>query len=163
MSGRVRLRDVSRPDREPLVHLENADLMALPDPLDGVEKDHAWASLSEQVKSKCECGLDDTCALSLPHPQTPRRRRAARRANFLSGLEKLFSRENNWTFLQPLVLTMEHCAKCQTCADSCHIFEASGGNELYRPTFRSEWCGGCISNTSNTAVCSPPGSTAISS
>jgi Fe-S oxidoreductase len=33
---------------------------------------------------------------------------------------------------------MEHCAKCQTCADSCHIFEASGHNELYRPTFRSE-------------------------
>ena len=57
---------------------------------------------------------------------------------FLSGLDKLFSRENNWTFLQPLVLTMEHCAKCQTCADSCHIFEASGRNELYRPTFRSE-------------------------
>ena len=47
-------------------------------------------------------------------------------AKFLAGLDKLFSRENNWTFLQPLVLTMEHCAKCQTCADACHIFEASG-------------------------------------
>ena len=21
---------------------------------------------------------------------------------------------------------MEHCAKCQTCSESCHIFEASG-------------------------------------
>ena len=33
---------------------------------------------------------------------------------------------------------MEHCAKCQTCAEACHIFEASGRNELYRPTYRSE-------------------------
>ena len=33
---------------------------------------------------------------------------------------------------------MEHCAKCQTCSEACHIFEASGNNELYRPTFRSE-------------------------
>ena len=33
---------------------------------------------------------------------------------------------------------MEHCAKCQTCSEACHIFEASGRNEIYRPTYRSE-------------------------
>ena len=59
-------------------------------------------------------------------------------ARFLSGLDKLFDKENNWTFLEPLLLTMEHCTGCQTCAESCHIFEASGRNELYRPTFRTE-------------------------
>ena len=57
---------------------------------------------------------------------------------FLAGLEKLFSATDNWTFLEPLVLSIEHCAKCQTCADACHIFVESGRNELYRPTFRSE-------------------------
>jgi len=57
---------------------------------------------------------------------------------FLAGLDKLFSRENNWTFLQPLVLSTDHCTKCQTCATACHIFEESGKNELYRPTFRAE-------------------------
>ena len=33
---------------------------------------------------------------------------------------------------------MEHCAKCQTCSDACHIYEESGKNPLYRPTYRSE-------------------------
>jgi Fe-S oxidoreductase len=59
-------------------------------------------------------------------------------ARFLSGLDKLFAKENSWTFLQPLLLTMEHCTKCQTCSNACHIYEASGQNELYRPTFRAE-------------------------
>ena len=36
------------------------------------------------------------------------------------------------------MLSMEHCAKCQTCSEACHIYEASGENELYRPTYRSE-------------------------
>jgi Fe-S oxidoreductase len=33
---------------------------------------------------------------------------------------------------------MEHCTRCQTCSDACHIYEASGRNEVYRPLFRSE-------------------------
>ena len=37
-----------------------------------------------------------------------------------------------------LEMSMEHCARCQTCSDACHIYEESGNNELYRPTFRSE-------------------------
>ena len=36
------------------------------------------------------------------------------------------------------MLSIDHCAKCQTCAHACQIFEESGENELYRPTFRSE-------------------------
>jgi Fe-S oxidoreductase len=81
--------------------------------------------------------LDGTRALALPSPQTPEEEQRLV-ASFLSGLEKLFSREDNWTFLQPLVLSMEHCAHCQTCADACHIFEASREEEIYRPTYRSE-------------------------
>ena len=73
-----------------------------------------------------------------PPAEDARRGESNWSARFLSGLDKLFAKENNWTFLQPLLLTMEHCARCQTCADACHIFEASGRNELYRPTFRSE-------------------------
>ena len=82
-------------------------------------------------------------ASTIPAPSTsPNRSRVKKRtqlvARFLSGLDKLFDKENNWTFLEPLLLTMEHCTGCQTCAESCHIFEASGRNELYRPTFRTE-------------------------
>ena len=76
-------------------------------------------------------------AVNIPQPKTREEEQELVR-KFLSGLDKLFTRENNWTFLQPLVLTMEHCAKCQTCSDACHIFEASGRNELYRPIYRSE-------------------------
>ncbi len=57
---------------------------------------------------------------------------------FLAGLKKLISRRDNWTFLQQLMLSVEHCAKCQTCVDACPIYEASGYNEIYRPTYRSE-------------------------
>ncbi len=134
---RLDLSSIASVDMQPLVHLENADLMPLPAPLDHPAADRPWAALAEQAKTRYECALDDTCAVSVPKPASPGDERELVR-RFLAGLDKLFSRENNWTFLQPLVLTMEHCAKCQTCADSCHIFEASGRNELYRPTYRTE-------------------------
>jgi Fe-S oxidoreductase len=137
MKPPIRLADMSKPDREPLIHLENEELMPLPAPLDGPDKDHVWKALSADVRERYECGIDDTCALSLPHPRTPEEEKELV-AKFLSGLEKLFTPENNWTFLQPLLLTMELCAKCQSCSAACHIFEASGSNELYRPTFRTE-------------------------
>ncbi|GAB6156384.1 hypothetical protein JCM17380_51360 [Desulfosporosinus burensis] len=35
-------------------------------------------------------------------------------------------------------MSFEYCAKCDTCSAACHIYEASGKNELYRPIFRSE-------------------------
>jgi Fe-S oxidoreductase len=122
---------------QPLIHVEHDALMPLPAPLGAGSDDRPWAPLSDAAKSRYECSLDDTCAVSVPRPAGADEERVLV-AQFLAGLDKLFSRENNWTFLQPLVLTMEHCAKCQTCANSCHIFEASGRNELYRPTFRTE-------------------------
>ena len=137
MNEKLRPEDMSREEKKPLVHLDNEDLMPLPPPLDDPAKDHKWASLSAQAREKFECLLDDTCAVNVPQPKTPEEEKELLR-KFLSGLDKLFTRENNWTFLQPLVLTMEHCAKCQTCAAACHIYEASGGSELYRPTYRSE-------------------------
>ncbi len=137
MKPRLKLQEMSNPDRQPLTHVENQALIPLPAPLDDPAREHDWTALSAQAREKYECSLDDTCAVSVPQPKTSAEE-AALVGKFLAGLEKLFTRENNWTFLQPLVLTMEHCAKCQTCSEACHIFEASGGNELYRPTYRSE-------------------------
>jgi Fe-S oxidoreductase len=137
MKKGVRLSQMAREDREPLVHLDHADLMRLPAPLEDPAQDHHWAPLSAQARERYECGLDDTCAVNIPQPKTKAEEEELVK-KFLAGLDKLFTRENNWTFLQPLLLTMEHCARCQTCADACHVFEASGRNELYRPTFRSE-------------------------
>ena len=42
----VKLTDMSRKDREPLVHLENEDLMPLPTPMDDASQDHNWTPLS---------------------------------------------------------------------------------------------------------------------
>ncbi len=137
MTDKLKLTDMSKPGRKPLAHVVNKDLMPLPYPLETPEKDHAWTALTEKVMGAVECGLDDTCALNIPQPKTKEEEEELVK-KFLAGLDKLFTKENNWTFLQPLVLSMEHCAKCQTCSDACHIYEASGGNELYRPTFRSE-------------------------
>ena len=137
MSHFTRLRDLSRSNREPVIHLDNEELMPLPAPLDDPAREHAWTPLSEQCVTRYECGLDDTCAVNIPQPKTAEEEKELV-GRFLSGLDKLFDKQNNWTFLQPLLLTMEHCTGCQTCAESCHIFEASGFNELYRPTYRSE-------------------------
>jgi len=137
MTDRLGPEDMSREERQPLLHLENTDLMPLPLPLDDPAKDRPWAPLSAQAREKYACFLDDTCAVNVPQPKTPEEERALVE-KFLAGLDKLFTRENNWTFLQPLVLTMEHCARCQTCAAACHIYEASGRAEPYRPTYRSE-------------------------
>ena len=53
-------------------------------------------------------------------------------------MRKCFDESDNWTFLQPLEVSVQHCAKCQTCSEACHIYEESGRNELYRPIYRSE-------------------------
>ena len=137
MSTKIRPNDMARQDGKPITHLENTDLMPLPAPFSDPALDSAWAPLSDQVREKSECILDDTCAVNVPKPKTKSEEDEWVR-RFVSGLEKLFTRENNWTFLQPLLLTMEHCVRCQTCSEACHIYEASGRNELYRPTYRSE-------------------------
>lgn len=136
MSRHIGIHELSRSDREPLVHVEPEDLMPLPEQ-ESAPVERPWSPLSQQARQKYECGLDDTCAVNVPQPKN-REEESQLVEKFLSGLDKLFTRENNWTFLQPLLLTLEHCTGCQTCAAACHIFEASGRNELYRPTFRSE-------------------------
>ncbi len=137
MSADLKLTDISRASREPLTHVVNEELMPLPAPFDSPGKDKSWKPLAPRTIEACECSLDNTCAVSIPRPKSLEEEQVLVR-QFAAGLDKLFSKENNWTFLQPLILTMEHCTRCQTCADSCHIFEASGRNEVYRPTFRSE-------------------------
>lgn len=133
----VKISDMSRDERQPLVELQLQNLQPLPAPLDDLDNSHPFAPLSEKTMAQYECLLDNTCAVSIPKPKD-REEENALVAKFLSGLEKLFRKEDNWTFLQPLLLTMEHCVKCQTCSEACHIYEASGHNELYRPTYRSE-------------------------
>ena len=128
------LSDMSRRDPAPIARIDPATL----DPLGPGTPPAARAMPAPPPPAaSVTYDLDGSRVLVLPNPQTPEEEQRLVEA-FLSGLEKLFSREDNWTFLQPLVLSMEHCAHCQTCADACHIFESSGQEEIYRPTYRSE-------------------------
>ena len=70
-------------------------------------------------------------------------RRRRKKSNSLSSdffpvLKSCSSEDNNWPFLEQLRLSLDHCARCQTCVEACPIYTASGHDEVYRPTFRSE-------------------------
>ena len=131
MSRFVRIEELGHRESGPLENLEALSALPLTAPESG------WNPLSPGVRAVCECALDNTCALSLPKPKTAEEEAELVEA-FQRGVTKLFEARNNWAFLQPLLLTMENCVGCQTCANSCHIFEASGHAEIYRPTLRSE-------------------------
>lgn len=122
---------------EQLAHVDLQDLLPLPSPYDKPDELPQFKPLTQAQRDTVEATLDDTAVVGLPKVRSSDEQEKLIKA-FVLGLRKLFSPENNWTFLKPLVLSMEHCAHCQTCADSCPIYEASGHNEVYRPTFRAE-------------------------
>ncbi len=119
-----------------LCHIEPGDLAPLPPPYQDFNQATILPLKPEKVKG-IETSLDDTVAIGIPKPTTKKEEEALVR-QFLSGLKKLFEKENNWTFLQPLMLSVEHCAKCQTCSNACPVYEMSGRKEIYRPIFRAE-------------------------
>jgi len=136
MGSKLRVEDIGRKEGQ-LTHVEIQELMPLPPPYDKIDDQPKWKEIKPETKERVECSLDDTIAVGIPKPKTEEEEQELVE-KFLSGLRKLFQKENNWTFLQPLMLSLENCAKCQSCVDSCPVYEASGGNEIYRPTYRAE-------------------------
>jgi Fe-S oxidoreductase len=135
VSGDLGPRDLGRP-AEQLTELDPSRLPPLPRPYDDWE-DPALKTLTDENRARLEHSLDGVVALKIPRPDDE----AARQAHverFLAGLDHLLDREANWTFLQPLALSLENCVKCNTCADACPVYESSGRNEVYRPLFRAE-------------------------
>jgi len=127
--------EISKP-AEQLVNIKPEDLAKLPPPYD-TYTEQPLAELTPAQKEKWEHSLDGISAVNLPKPQSPEEEKKLVEA-FLRGLEKLMTKEDNWTFLQPLMLSMDYCAKCQTCADACPVYEMSGKKDIYRPTFRAD-------------------------
>jgi len=129
------LNDISRGEG-PLAIVELRDQVPLPPPFDELDEEPPIRPLTEKARESFVV-LDDTIAVGIPKPRGKEEEERLVNA-FLSGLRKCFSDKDNWPFLQPLVMSMEHCAKCHTCSEACQVYEESGHNELYRPTFRSE-------------------------
>ncbi|MHC4402001.1 MAG: (Fe-S)-binding protein [Planctomycetota bacterium] len=136
MKKRVKVEDISKPSPK-LAELRKEDFKPLPPPFEKPESTPDFPLLSDKSQGQYEASLDDTIAVSIPRPKS-KQEKDKLVGKFLSGLQKLFTKENNWTFLQPLLLSMDHCATCHTCSDACHIYEASGQNPIYRPAYRSE-------------------------
>ncbi len=128
----LKINDISK-DTEVLASVSNEELMPLP--WDIEEKE--WEPLPEDLKERSACILDDVNILPVPMPKTKEEEEALVNG-FINGMRKLFTKNDNWTFLSMLETTMENCAKCNTCSDACHLYEATSGNEMYRPTYRTE-------------------------
>lgn len=133
---KAKIKDISQNPPEQLLTVAAEDVMLLPE-LDEFVKKSPVKPLTDEQSNEYECSLDGVSAVAIPKPQTTEEKERLVRS-FLSGLKKLFSTQNNWTFLQPLTLSLEYCAKCQTCSEACPIYVASGRQEIYRPTYRSE-------------------------
>jgi Fe-S oxidoreductase len=133
---RTSLRDIGRV-RAQLVELDPKRFMPLPYPYNTPDNQFSIKPLTESAQQNLECDLDGTTAIQMPRPKTRAQEEELVR-KFIEGLRKLFSADDNWTFLGPLMLRLDYCAKCQTCADACPIYVASGREEIYRPTYRSE-------------------------
>ncbi len=131
-----KLSDIGKNPERPLLRPDTSDFMRLPHPCENL--DHpAPGELTKEQRDRYENSLDGVVSLAINKPQNKAEEEALVN-KFLNGMRKLFSKENNWTFMQPLMLSLEYCVKCQTCSDACPIYEASGKQEIYRPTWRSE-------------------------
>ncbi|MDD5243368.1 MAG: (Fe-S)-binding protein, partial [Syntrophorhabdaceae bacterium] len=132
----MKIEDISK-KTDQLVRIKPGDLAPLPYPYDDPANDPAMKELTQDQKDRYEASLDGILAIGIPKPVSKEEEEKLVR-QFLSGLEKLLSRENNWTFLQPLLHSLDYCVKCQICNDSCPAYIASGKQEIYRPTYRPE-------------------------
>jgi Fe-S oxidoreductase len=134
--SKVSIHDLPKKTDGPITQLSVQEQIPLPPPFDKIDQEPKLPALSAASAEKY-VNLDGTIGVRIPKPKT--KEEEDRLVNgFISGMRKLFNAGDNWTFLQPLVISMEHCARCQTCSESCHIYAESGRNPIYRPNYRSE-------------------------
>ncbi len=132
----IKVTDISK-DMEQMIELTKEDFIKLPPPYDKEDELPGFKRLNDKTRQEYDTSLDGVLAVGLKRPETEEEEKELI-DKFISGIKKIFSKQNNWGFLQPLTLSMEHCARCQTCNDDCPIYEASGYKEIYRPTYRAE-------------------------
>jgi Fe-S oxidoreductase len=131
----VKIEDLSNSDAQ-LAELNPEAFLKLPPPYEDWD-DGPIQELTDEQKGRLEATLDGIISIQMPKPGS-QKEKDEKVARFLEGLAKLLTKENNWTFLQPLLLSMENCVKCQTCNDACPVYTGSGKQDIYRPTFRAE-------------------------
>ncbi|MEN6317601.1 MAG: (Fe-S)-binding protein, partial [Syntrophaceae bacterium] len=78
-----------------LCHIEPGELAPLPPPYEDFNQ-RVLTPLKPEIIRNIEASLDDTVAIGIPKPSSKEEEEALVR-QFLSGLKKLFEKENNWT------------------------------------------------------------------
>ncbi|MDD4701493.1 MAG: 4Fe-4S dicluster domain-containing protein, partial [Desulfovibrio sp.] len=132
MKDNLHLTDVSTVDGQ----MVSIDLKEIPE-LSVDMHTMPWKPFTDEQKENTACILDEVTVLNIPKPKN-REEEEDLVNKFLDGMRKLFTKENNWTFLPMLETSMDNCVQCNSCSEACHLFEMSGENEMYRPNFRSE-------------------------
>jgi len=134
----IKVEDIGRKDGQ-LIKLRLNELLKLPPPYDKPGSEPELTEPKEEWKNNYITDLDGYIAINIP-VRKPKNKEEENKIirKFLRGLEKLLSNKDHWTFLESLLLTLEYCAKCQTCNDACPIYLSSGRKEIYRPTYKSE-------------------------
>lgn len=133
----IKIEDISKPITQ-MINLSLKDLMPLPPPYDKPDMEPECTEPKTEWREKYITELDGYIAIDIPWKPKTKEEEKILIEKFLNGLRNLLSQEGNWTFLQPLLLSLDYCAKCQTCSEACPIYISSGKKEIYRPTYRAE-------------------------
>jgi Fe-S oxidoreductase len=134
---RLKIGDISLKGDEQLTEIRPEEILPLPAPYEKTEIPLIEGPSADVLTQSFVCNLDGFVALNVPVDRSETEQ-AKDIDLFARGLKKLLTVGDNWTFLQPLHLSLEYCAQCQSCSESCPVFVSSGRNDLYRPTYRSE-------------------------
>ncbi len=103
MPKNLKLKDISKNGETQLSGVDINELLPLPPPYDKSEKFPAIKALTPDQQNRLVCNLDGFVALALPRPKNAAEEEKYV-GQFVAGLKKLLDKENNWTFLQPLLL-----------------------------------------------------------
>ena len=104
MKDNLQLTDVSTAEGQ-MVSIDLKDIPELPVDMATMP----WKPFTEEQKAETACILDDVCVLNIPKPKSKEEEEELVN-KFLTGLRKLFSKENNWTFLPMLETSMDYLA-----------------------------------------------------
>jgi len=134
---KLAINDIGKNSEQQLMDIQQKDLMPLPFNCDSPVEGSAIKPMSDAQRERYECSLDGISVVNIPKAANKEEEQKVVQ-KFLDGLRKALSQDDNWTFYQQLMLTLEACVRCQTCNDACPIYISSGKQDYFRPTYRSE-------------------------